>query len=65
MSEPSALPRSTSAEQFDPVVFLETAALKQLDGELRIVPGDNGCGTRFTVTFCAPGSGPKATQFVQ
>jgi two-component system, sensor histidine kinase PdtaS len=38
---------------------------KQIDGELRIVPGDNGCGTRFTVTFCAPGSGPKATQFVQ
>jgi CRP/FNR family transcriptional regulator, cyclic AMP receptor protein len=26
MSEPSALPRSTSAEQFDPVLFLETAA---------------------------------------
>jgi hypothetical protein len=38
---------------------------KQIDGELRIVPGDNGCGTRFTVTFCAPWSGPKATQFVQ
>jgi two-component sensor histidine kinase len=39
--------------------------VKQIDGELRIVPGDNGCGTRFTVTFCAPGSEPKATQFVQ
>jgi CRP/FNR family cyclic AMP-dependent transcriptional regulator len=26
MSEPSALPASTIADQFDPVVFLETAA---------------------------------------
>jgi two-component sensor histidine kinase len=39
--------------------------VKQIDGELRIVPGDNDRGTRFTVTFCAPGSDAKATQFAR
>ncbi len=25
--------------------------VKQIGGELHILPGDNGCGVRFAVTF--------------
>jgi hypothetical protein len=28
--------------------------MKQIDGELRFAPGDDGRGTRFTVRFCSP-----------
>jgi hypothetical protein len=50
MSEPSALPPSTIAGQFDPVVFLETAA--KLYSKLRKCrPGD--------ATYCALSSAPN------
>jgi two-component system, sensor histidine kinase PdtaS len=30
------------------------ALVKQIGGELKIAPGANGRGSRFTVTFCTP-----------
>jgi two-component sensor histidine kinase len=35
--------------------------VKQIHGELRVLPGENDRGTRFTVTFCSTESNPKAT----
>jgi two-component sensor histidine kinase len=30
--------------------------VRQIDGALRILPGESGCGTCFTVAFCSPGT---------
>jgi hypothetical protein len=37
------------------------ALVKQIGGELHILPSDNGRGACFTITFCSSKSGVDAT----